>query len=170
MARKFSMSAVVIGLSALALVAFVFQTKPQSKKATMQDTSLVKVVKTDDEWQKILSPEEFRVARKKGTERSFTGRYWDNKKEGVYNCVCCGLPLFESKTKFESGTGWPSFYAPINPKHVKLEKDNSLYMERTEVVCARCDGHLGHVFDDAPQTPTGQRYCLNSVSLKFAEK
>jgi peptide-methionine (R)-S-oxide reductase len=123
-----------------------------------------KVVKSDEEWRKQLSPEEYRVARKAGTERAFTGRYWDEKAKGTYTCICCGEPLFSSETKYESGTGWPSFYAPIDENAVALKEDNSLFMRRTEVVCARCDAHLGHVFPDGPP-PTGQRYCLNSVSL-----
>jgi peptide-methionine (R)-S-oxide reductase len=123
-----------------------------------------KVVKSDKEWRKQLSSEEYRVTRKAGTERAFTGRYWDEKAKGTYTCVCCGEPLFSSETKYESGTGWPSFYAPIDESAVATKEDNSLFMRRTEVVCARCDAHLGHVFPDGPP-PTGQRYCLNSVSL-----
>jgi peptide-methionine (R)-S-oxide reductase len=121
-------------------------------------------VKSDEEWRKQLSAEEYRVARKAGTERAFTGRYWDEKSKGTYTCICCGEPLFSSETKYESGTGWPSFYAPIDESAVATKEDNSLFMRRTEVVCARCDAHLGHVFPDGPP-PTGQRFCLNSVSL-----
>src|SRR5687767_4003943 len=119
-----------------------------------------KVVKSDAEWRVQLSPEEYRVARQHGTERAFTRRYWDSKTPGTYNCVCCGQPLFDSGTKYESGTGWPSFWAPRDPEAVATKEDRSLFMRRTEVLCSRCDAHLGHVFPDGPE-PTGQRYCLN---------
>ena len=128
-----------------------------------------KVTKTEAEWKQSLTPEQYNVTRKHGTERAFTGPNHDSKEPGTYTCVCCGLPLFEAATKFESGTGWPSFYAPISKENVAEKDDRSWFMTRTEVLCARCDAHLGHVFDDGPQ-PTGLRYCMNGTALKLEKK
>jgi peptide-methionine (R)-S-oxide reductase len=128
-----------------------------------------KVTKTEDEWKKLLSPEEYHVLREKGTEPAFTGKYLKNKKNGTYVCVGCGKELFSSDTKFDSGTGWPSFWAPVSKANVEEKVDNRFGMHRTEVTCKKCGGHLGHVFNDSP-TPTGQRFCINSISLKFKEQ
>ncbi len=153
------------GMPGQHLVKIVEFTNAGQRKGTAK---VEKVVKTDEEWRKQLTPEEFEVTRKAGTERAFTGKTWDNHEHGIYRCVCCGNALFSSDTKFESGTGWPSFYQPLASENVKNHTDNAFGMARTEVLCAKCDAHLGHVFDDGPR-PTGLRYCMNSASLDFVK-
>jgi len=140
----------------------------ENQAAKKSEEPAKKVTKTDAEWRQQLSDEEYQVTRKKGTERAFTGKYWDTHKEGVFQCVCCGEPLFDSSTKFDSGTGWPSFWAPIEASKVELENDESYGMVRTEVMCRKCEAHLGHVFPDGPK-PTGLRFCINSAALKLKE-
>jgi peptide-methionine (R)-S-oxide reductase len=163
-------------ISIVAMFALIFACgtradEPQTSQQPQQKGKnvMTKVVKSEQEWRKELNDEEFHVLREKGTERAFTGKYWDNHRKGVYKCAGCGLELFSSDTKFDSGTGWPSFWQPITPENVATETDRSYGMVRTEAKCARCGGHLGHVFDDGPK-PTGLRYCMNSVSLEFVEK
>jgi len=128
-----------------------------------------RVTKSDAEWRAQLTPEQYAVARGKGTERPYCGTLLDNKREGLYTCVCCGLPLFSSDSKFHSGTGWPSFFQPVAEENIATHEDRSFGMRRVEILCARCDGHLGHVFDDGPR-PTGQRFCVNSESLQFTDR
>ena len=148
-----------------AMVAVLFAASGCAQKSSAKFA----VTKTDAEWQKQLTPEQYEVTRKQGTERPFTGKYWDNHEKGIYKCVNCGQEVFSSETKFESGTGWPSFWQPIKKQNVGETVDNSLGSERIEVHCSRCGGHLGHVFNDGP-APTGLRYCINSASLTFEKK
>jgi len=157
----------VAGLSGTALVRVLAQSN--SVKAKAETLPFKKVFKTDAEWKSILTPEQYHITREKGTEAPYTSPLNKIYEKGVFQCVCCSLPLFSSRTKFDSHTGWPSFWAPIAKEHVREEVDNSLGVTRTEVLCNRCDAHLGHVFDDGPK-PTGLRYCMNGLAMKFVKK
>ena len=169
----------LLAVALLALVSIVVmsaeddqkeKTKRVAEKSNQQEKAMTdKVEKTEEQWRKELSPEQYHVLREAGTERAFTGAYWNNHDKGTYQCAACGLPLFSSATKFDSGTGWPSFYAPISETSVIEETDRTLGMVRTEVKCRRCGSHLGHVFEDGPR-PTGLRYCMNSISLKLEKE
>lgn len=154
----------------LVAIGLIFPYCSQNKSVSQKkQSSTFELVKTEEEWKKLLSPIQYRVLREKGTERAFTGAYWDNHEKGIYHCAACKLALFHSETKFESGTGWPSFYQPIADSAILIRNDLSYNMVRDEVVCRRCGGHLGHVFDDGPE-PTGLRYCLNSAALHFEKQ
>lgn len=168
---------IIIGLFAWILIKPLYPTNDKlitrnfkldsikTKEKTMDE----KIIKTEEEWEKLLSTEEYRILRQKGTERAFTGKYWDHHETGIYTCAGCGTELFESDTKFDSGCGWPSYFQPIDSSRIFYKEDKSYGMIRTEVMCAKCDGHLGHVFDDGPP-PTGLRYCINSGSMNFISK
>jgi peptide-methionine (R)-S-oxide reductase len=162
-----------LGLPFLAVIicfGAMFVGAQQSTIRENQKKTSDKVEKSDAEWKSQLTPEQYEVTRKKGTERAFAGAHWNNKHVGIYRCVCCDEPLFDSQTKFESGTGWPSFYDVVSKNSIAEVADNGFFARRTEVICRRCDAHLGHVFDDGPQDKTGLRYCVNSAALKFEER
>ena len=171
MSRGFFLRSVVavVALAFVAGAALSSAAQGDAAKGKKNRKAWEKIVKTDEEWEKVLTPEQFRVMRRKGTEAPYTSPLNGEKGEGTFECAACGLPLFESRAKFNSGTGWPSFYAPLAKENVREETDVSHGMRRTEVLCARCDAHLGHLFDDGPH-PTGLRYCMNGVALKFVGK
>jgi peptide-methionine (R)-S-oxide reductase len=167
--RSFISSGIALGVFAVLNRLPLAHASGASDTGGDQAAPIKKIVKTDEEWKRILTPEQYRVARQKGTEAPYSSPLNAIHEEGTFECVCCQLPVFSSRTKFDSHTGWPSFWAPIKKQNVREEVDNSLSETRTEVLCARCDAHLGHVFDDGPK-PTGLRYCMNGVAMKFVKK